>query len=81
MRVCVNNVTSCFRLFDCTYVVGSFLSDLKTEDFPSNNRIMPLFGKKSDKSKSSPKEDKEDKKSSKVPTVEDKYILKDVLGT
>ncbi|XP_059090696.1 calcium/calmodulin-dependent protein kinase type 1-like isoform X3 [Tigriopus californicus] len=42
---------------------------------------MPLFGKKSDKSKSSPKEDKEDKKSSKVPTVEDKYILKDVLGT
>eukprot|EP00095_Tigriopus_kingsejongensis_P004505 maker-scaffold427_size174323-snap-gene-0.38 protein:Tk04505 transcript:maker-scaffold427_size174323-snap-gene-0.38-mRNA-1 annotation:"hypothetical protein DAPPUDRAFT_327956" len=42
---------------------------------------MPLFGKKSDKSKSSSKEDKDDKKSSKVPTVEDKYILKDVLGT
>ena len=45
---------------------------------------MPLFGKKSDKSKSSPKDD--DKKASsgsgsKAPTVEDKYTLKDVLGT
>ena len=49
---------------------------------------MPLFGKKSDKSKSptssmSSKDggsSKDDKKN-KVPTVEDKYILKDVLGT
>ena len=46
---------------------------------------MPLFGKKSDKSKSpsSPKEgDKGSSSSSKkVPTVEDKYTMKDVLGT
>lgn len=43
---------------------------------------MPLFGKKSDKSKSpsSPKDGKDDKKG-KVPTVEDKYTMKDVLGT
>ena len=41
---------------------------------------MPLFGKSKDKSKAS-KEEKEDKKSPKVPTVEDKYIMKDVLGT
>ena len=46
---------------------------------------MPLFGKKSDKSKSpsSPKEGDGGKASSskKVPTVEDKYHMKDVLGT
>ena len=45
---------------------------------------MPLFGKKSDKSKppSSPKDSKDSgDKSKKVPTVEDKYTLKDVLGT
>ncbi len=43
---------------------------------------MPLFGKKSDKAKgpSSPKEPVENKRG-KVPTVEDKYIMKDVLGT
>ena len=40
---------------------------------------MPLFGKK-DKSKDKAAKE-EEKKSSKVPTVEDKYILKDVLGT
>ena len=51
---------------------------------------MPLFGKKSDKSKgpSSPSSSKDESSSSssfskknKAPTVEDKYILKDVLGT
>jgi len=43
--------------------------------------IMPLFGKKTaPKTVASPK-DANDKKSSKVPTVEDKYIMKDVLGT
>eukprot|EP00096_Caligus_rogercresseyi_P006329 TRINITY_DN2268_c0_g1_i2.p1 TRINITY_DN2268_c0_g1~~TRINITY_DN2268_c0_g1_i2.p1 ORF type:complete len:365 (-),score=68.03 TRINITY_DN2268_c0_g1_i2:1070-2164(-) len=40
---------------------------------------MPLFGKKSS-SKSSSK-DGDGKKDSKIPTVEDKYIMKDVLGT
>ena len=43
---------------------------------------MPLFGKKSDKNKSpSAAAAKEDDKKGKVPTVEDKYIMKDVLGT
>lgn len=43
---------------------------------------MPLFGKKSDKKPpSSPKDPKEEQKKPKVPTVEDKYIMKDVLGT
>jgi len=42
---------------------------------------MPLFGKKTaPKTVASPKE-ANDKKNSKVPTVEDKYIMKDVLGT
>jgi hypothetical protein len=42
---------------------------------------MPLFGKKNpSKASTSPKESA-DKKNAKVPTVEDKYILKDVLGT
>lgn len=42
---------------------------------------MPLFGKKNpSKTSSSPKESS-DKKNAKVPTVEDKYIMKDVLGT
>ena len=41
---------------------------------------MPLFGKKNpSKASTSPKDS--DKKNAKVPTVEDKYILKDVLGT
>ncbi len=52
---------------------------------------MPLFGKKSDKSKSptSPSGSKDEpgslaasgSKKGKAITVEDKYILKDVLGT
>ena len=41
---------------------------------------MPLFGKK-DPSKATTPSVSSDKKNAKVPTVEDKYILKDVLGT
>lgn len=39
---------------------------------------MPLFGGKKDSSKKSKKEGKD---SEKTPSVEDKYHLKDVLGT
>lgn len=49
---------------------------------------MPLFGKKSPSAGSEKKSDKKETCSAassgspnKTPTVEDKYILKDVLGT
>jgi len=42
---------------------------------------MPLFGKKMASKMVPLPKDAGDKKSSKVPTVEDKYIMKDVLGT
>lgn len=38
---------------------------------------MPLFGGKKDSSKKSKKEGKDDKS----PSVEDKYVLKEQLGT
>jgi hypothetical protein len=40
---------------------------------------MPLFGKKANSDKNS--KSKEEKKEPRTPTVEDKYDLKDVLGT
>lgn len=57
------------------------------EEEVSTASKMPLFGKKSDKCKSPTggkdggKEQDSVKKAGKVPTVEDKYTLKDVLGT
>ncbi|XP_040578742.1 calcium/calmodulin-dependent protein kinase type 1 isoform X1 [Lepeophtheirus salmonis] len=42
---------------------------------------MPLFGKKSSSKSSTKVGDPNNKKDAKVPTVEDKYIMKDVLGT
>jgi hypothetical protein len=42
---------------------------------------MPLFGKKNPSKTSSTPKESSDKKNAKVPTVEDKYIMKDVLGT
>ena len=47
---------------------------------PAISISMPLFGKKTNSDKSS--KGKEEKKEAKTtPTVEDKYDLKDVLGT
>ncbi|MPC64607.1 hypothetical protein E2C01_058724 [Portunus trituberculatus] len=39
---------------------------------------MPLFGTKKEASKKCPKKEKEE---GKMPSVEDKYVLKDLLGT
>lgn len=40
--------------------------------------VMPLFGTKKEGSKKCPKKEKEE---GKMPSVEDKYVLKDLLGT
>lgn len=40
--------------------------------------VMPLFGPKKESSKKCPKKEKEE---GKMPSVEDKYVLKDLLGT
>lgn len=40
---------------------------------------MPLFGSKKETAKKAPKKDKEE--GVKMPSVEDKYVLKDLLGT